>query len=178
MSENHRRRAETEGTAGGDVLEQDPALPPVAVDPEALAAQDRRWTPGKIALWVGIALLGGLSWTMLAVVRGETVNAIWFVFAAVCTYFIGYRFYSKLIEAKLLKPNDRRATPAEYLADGKDFAATDRRVLYGHHFAAIAGAGPPPDSLRTVTSWCRIPIFRRLRWTPKQRTPKTATGHR
>ncbi len=142
MSENHRHRAETEGPAGGDVLEQDPALPPVAVDPDTLAAEDRRWTPGKIALWVGIALLGGLSWTMLAVVRGETVNAIWFVFAAVCTYFIGYRFYSKLIEAKLLKPNDRRATPAEYLADGKDFAATDRRVLYGHHFAAIAGAGP------------------------------------
>ena len=142
MSENHRHRAETEGPAGGDVLEQDPALPPVAVDPDTLAAEDRRWTPGKIALWVGIALLGGLSWTMLAVVRGETVNAIWFVFAAVCTYFIGYRFYSKLIEAKLLKPSDRRATPAEYLADGKDFAATDRRVLYGHHFAAIAGAGP------------------------------------
>ena len=142
MSENHRHRAETEKPAGGDVLEQDPALPPVAVDPDTLAAEDRRWTPGKIALWVGIALLGGLSWTMLAVVRGETVNAIWFVFAAVCTYFIGYRFYSKLIEAKLLKPNDRRATPAEYLADGKDFAATDRRVLYGHHFAAIAGAGP------------------------------------
>ncbi|WP_442860170.1 carbon starvation CstA family protein [Arthrobacter sp. zg-Y20] len=142
MSENHRHRAETEGIPDGDVLEQDPALPPVAVDPEMLAAEDRRWTPGKIALWAGIALLGGLSWTMLAVVRGETVNAIWFVFAAVCTYFIGYRFYSKLIEAKLLKPNDRRATPAEYLADGKDFAATDRRVLYGHHFAAIAGAGP------------------------------------
>ena len=142
MSENHRRRAETEGTPDGDVLEQDPALPPVAVDPEILAAEDRRWTPGKIALWAGVALLGGLSWTMLAVVRGETVNAIWFVFAAVCTYFIGYRFYSKLIEAKLLKPNDRRATPAEYKADGKDYAATDRRVLYGHHFAAIAGAGP------------------------------------
>jgi carbon starvation protein len=121
---------------------KDPKLPPVAVDPAILEAEDRRWTPLKIAVWVAIALLGGLSWVMLAVVRGETVNAIWFVFAAVCTYFIGYRFYSKYIEKHLVKPDDSRATPAEYKADGKDYAATDRRVLYGHHFAAIAGAGP------------------------------------
>ena len=79
---------------------------------------------------------------MLAIIRGETVNAIWFVFAAVCTYLIGYRFYSKVIERYLLKPNDRRATPAEYKADGKDYVRTDRNVLFGHHFAAIAGAGP------------------------------------
>ncbi|MBB5844867.1 carbon starvation protein [Conyzicola lurida] len=116
--------------------------PPVAVDPEILEAEDRRWTPLKVVIWVAVALLGGLSWVMLAVIRGETVNAIWFVFAAVCTYFIGYRFYSKYIEKHLVKPDDRRATPAEYKADGKDFAVTDRRVLYGHHFAAIAGAGP------------------------------------
>lgn len=146
MSENRRHR---KGPAGHDpvdtgpgVLIQDPDLPPVALDDADAEAEDRRWTPAKIVLWVGIALLGGISWTMLAIVRGETVNAIWFVFAAVCTYFIGYRFYSKFIERHLLKPNDRRATPAEYKADGKDYAATDRRVLYGHHFAAIAGAGP------------------------------------
>ncbi|WP_104181991.1 carbon starvation CstA family protein [Arthrobacter sp. B0490] len=125
-----------------DVLATDPDLPPVAVDPQQAEAEDRRWTPAKIALWVGIALLGGIAWVMLAIVRGETVNAIWFVFAAVCTYLIAYRFYSKFIERNLLKPDDRRATPAEYKADGKDYAATDRRVLYGHHFAAIAGAGP------------------------------------
>ena len=125
-----------------DVLVTDPDLPPVAVDPQQAEAEDRRWTPAKIALWVGIALLGGIAWTMLAIIRGETVNAIWFVFAAVCTYLIAYRFYSKFIERNLLKPDDRRATPAEYKADGKDYAATDRRVLYGHHFAAIAGAGP------------------------------------
>jgi carbon starvation protein len=123
-------------------LRQDPALPPVAVEPDALAKDERRWTPLKIALWIGIALLGGLAWVMLAVVRGETVNAIWFVFAAVCTYFIFYRFYSKFIETHVTRPDDRRATPAEYKADGKDYVATDRRVLYGHHFAAIAGAGP------------------------------------
>ena len=116
--------------------------PPAAVDPAILDAEDRRWTIPKIILWVAIALLGGLSWTIIAIVRGEQINAIWFVFAAVCTYFIGYRFYSKYIERHLLKPNDFRATPAEYKADGKDFAATDRRVLFGHHFAAIAGAGP------------------------------------
>jgi len=114
----------------------------VAVDPDDLEAHDRNWTPLKIAIWAAISLLGGLSWVMLAVVRGETVNAIWFVFAAICTYLIGYRFYSNYIEKHLLKPDDRRATPAEYKADGKDFAATDRRVLFGHHFAAIAGAGP------------------------------------
>ncbi len=125
----------------GDLLVQDPSLPPVAVDLEQEEA-DHPWTPLKIAIWAAIALLGGVAWVMLAVVRGETVNAIWFVFAAVCTYLIGYRFYSKVIEKFLLKPNDVRATPAEYKADGKDYVATDRNVLFGHHFAAIAGAGP------------------------------------
>ena len=114
----------------------------VALNPEELDAHDRQWTPLKIIIWSAISLLGGLSWVMLAVVRGETVNAIWFVFAAICTYLIGYRFYSKFIEKHIIRPDDRRATPAEYKADGKDFAATDRRVLFGHHFAAIAGAGP------------------------------------
>lgn len=122
-----------------DDVVTDPNLPPVAVPPDRLRS---RWTPAKIALWVGIALLGGLAWTMLAIVRGETVNAIWFVFAAICTYLIGYRFYSKVIERYITRPDDRRATPAERKQDGKDYVATDRRVLYGHHFAAIAGAGP------------------------------------
>lgn len=112
-------------------------LPPVSVD-----QLSKKWTPLKIAVWVAIALLGGVAWVMLAVVRGETVNAIWFVFAAVCSYLIGYRFYSKVIQKFITKPDDTRATPAEYKADGKDFVQTDRRVLFGHHFAAIAGAGP------------------------------------
>jgi len=113
-------------------------LPPVAVDQTTRT----RWTPAKIALWVGIGLLGGVAWVMLAIVRGETVNAIWFVFAAICSYLIAYRFYSKVIQKFIVKPDDTRATPAEYQADGKDFVQTDRRVLFGHHFAAIAGAGP------------------------------------
>jgi carbon starvation protein len=114
-------------------------LPPVSVDQ---VPHKRVWTPFTVVLWIAIALLGGVAWTMLAIVRGETVNAIWFVFAAVCTFLIGYRFYSKVIQKFLTKPDDTRATPAEYKADGSDFVQTDRRVLFGHHFAAIAGAGP------------------------------------
>lgn len=130
------------GTRAEGGLATDPDLPPPAVDEARLEVEDRRWTPGKIALWAAIALLGGAAWFMLAIVRGETVNAIWFVFASVCTYLIGYRFYSKVIERYITRPDDRRATPAEYKADGKDYVRTDRNVLFGHHFAAIAGAGP------------------------------------
>ncbi|MHA7132765.1 carbon starvation CstA family protein [Oerskovia turbata] len=129
----------TAETAPDDGLSPDPALPPTAVPDTALKP---RWTWQKIALWTGIALLGGVAWVMLALVRGETVNAIWFVFAAVCSYLIGYRFYSKVIERYITRPDDRRATPAEVRSDGKDYVPTDRRVLFGHHFAAIAGAGP------------------------------------
>ncbi|QCU76904.1 carbon starvation protein A [Citricoccus sp. SGAir0253] len=117
-------------------------LPPTAVDPAVAEAEDRRWTPGKIALWGVIALLGGVAWAVLAISRGETINAIWFVFAAVCTYLIAYRFYARYIERKVTRPDDTRATPAEYNENGRDFMPTDRRVLFGHHFAAIAGAGP------------------------------------
>jgi carbon starvation protein len=113
---------------------------PVSIDQNP--SVEKKWTLPKIILWAAIALLGGVSWTMLAIVRGETVNAIWFVFAAICSYLIAYRFYSKVIEKFITKPDDTRATPAEYKADGKDFVQTDRRVLFGHHFAAIAGAGP------------------------------------
>ncbi len=134
--------ASSPGARDGDaVLVQDPELPPVAV-PDTELERESRWTWPKILLWTAIALLGGVAWVMIAVVRGETVNAIWFVFAAVCTYFIGYRFYSKVIERYITRPDDRRATPAEAKQDGKDYVPTDRRVLYGHHFAAIAGAGP------------------------------------
>ncbi|GAA1722480.1 carbon starvation CstA family protein [Isoptericola hypogeus] len=131
--------AHSGATAATDEIVPDPSLPPTAVPAEDLA---RRWTWQKIALWVAISLLGGVAWVMLALVRGETVNAIWFVFAAVCTYLIGYRFYSKVIERYIARPDDRRATPAEVREDGKDYVPTDRRVLFGHHFAAIAGAGP------------------------------------
>ena len=117
-------------------------LPPAAVDPEVAEAHDRKWTPKKILGWGAVALLGAVAWSVIAIGRGETINAIWFVFAAVCTYLIAFRFYAKYIERKVAKPDDTRATPAEYNENGKDFMPTDRRVLFGHHFAAIAGAGP------------------------------------
>ena len=128
------------GASMGD-LKTDPQLPPAALS-EQEHAKDNKMSPLKIAVWVAIALVGGIAWVMLAIVRGETVNAIWFVFAALATYLIGYRFYSKVIERYITQPDDRRATPAEIRSDGKDFVPTDRRVLFGHHFAAIAGAGP------------------------------------
>ncbi|MDR2565529.1 MAG: carbon starvation protein A [Bifidobacteriaceae bacterium] len=100
------------------------------------------WTWPKILLWVAIALVGAAGWAVLAVMRGEQVNAIWFVVTAVATYMIGYRFYALYIQRRILRPDDTRATPAERINNGVDFDPTDRRVLYGHHFAAIAGAGP------------------------------------
>lgn len=117
-------------------------LPPSAVDPQVAEREERRWTPARIIIWAAIALLGGVAWAILAFSRGETINAIWFVFAAVCTYLVAYRFYSKFIERKVAKPDDTRATPGESINNGRDFVPTDRRVLFGHHFAAIAGAGP------------------------------------
>ena len=131
---SHRSAASAEDTPPRDTAPD--GLPPVE------ATHRRRWTPLKIAVWVVVALVGGVAWTMLALHRGESINAIWFVFAAVATFAIGYRFYSKYVERMIVRPDDTRATPAEYRADGRDYVATDRRVLYGHHFAAIAGAGP------------------------------------
>ncbi len=116
-------------------------LPPTALNAQQ-EADDARWTPGKIALWVAITLVGAAAWSVLAISRGETINAVWFVLAAVCTYLVGYRFYSKMIERRVAQPDDTRATPAEYNSNGRDYVPTDRVVLFGHHFAAIAGAGP------------------------------------
>ena len=103
---------------------------------------DNRWTPVRISTWVAITALGVLGWWMLAVVRGEHVNTIWFVVTAVCTYAIGYRFYALYIQRRIMRPDDTNATPAERINNGRDFDPTHRVVLYGHHFAAIAGAGP------------------------------------
>ncbi len=120
-------------------LQEDPP-PPVEVEHDPRS--DRRWTPPRIALWIAIAVLGGVGWFMVAIARGETVNGVWFVFAGVCSYLIAYRFYSRFVQNRLVRPDDTRATPAEYAYDGKDYVPTDRRILFGHHFAAIAGAGP------------------------------------
>ncbi|MBL1102388.1 carbon starvation CstA family protein [Streptomyces coffeae] len=98
--------------------------------------------PKSIILWTCIALLGAVAWGMVALARGEEISAVWLVAAALGSYAIAYRFYSRFIARRVLKLDDSRATPAERLEDGVDFQPTDRRVLLGHHFAAIAGAGP------------------------------------
>jgi carbon starvation protein len=92
--------------------------------------------------WLLVALAGAAAWGVLALHRGETVNAAWLVLAAVGTYLIGFRFYSRFLAERVFGLNDRRATPAERLTNGRDFVPTTRWVLFGHHFAAIAGAGP------------------------------------
>ena len=93
-------------------------------------------------LWGLVALVGAAGWGVLALSRGETVSAAWLVLAAVGTYLVGYRFYSRFLAHRVFGLDDRRATPAERLANGRDFVPTSRGVLFGHHFAAIAGAGP------------------------------------
>ena len=93
-------------------------------------------------LWLGIGLLGAAAVAVLAFARGERVNALWIVTAGLCATAISYRFYSKWLAAKVLVLDDNRATPALVVDDGKDFVPTNRWVLFGHHFAAIAGPGP------------------------------------
>ena len=96
----------------------------------------------RYGVWVLVAIVGAVCWGMLALARGETVNAGWMLFAAIASYAIGYRFYARFIQNKVLETDDSRATPGERLNNGRDFEPMDRRVLFGHHFAAIAGAGP------------------------------------
>src|SRR5512142_128835 len=100
----------------------------------------KRW--GSILAWVVVSLLCGLAVAVIAVHRGESINAMWLVVAALCSYALGYRFYSKFIAAKLLAIDPLRATPAERLDNGRDFVPTNKWVVFGHHFAAIAGPGP------------------------------------
>ena len=95
-----------------------------------------------IVVWSAVALVGAVCWAVLALSRGEDVSALWILFAALSSYAIAYRFYSRFIAKKVLEVDDTRATPAERLDNGVDYEVTDRRVLFGHHFAAIAGAGP------------------------------------
>jgi carbon starvation protein len=96
----------------------------------------------SLLVWGGIAALGAAAFAVLALARGETISAAWLLIAAVCTYVIGFRFYSKFLADRVFALDPRRATPAERLSNGRDFVPTNRWVLFGHHFAAIAGAGP------------------------------------
>ncbi len=96
----------------------------------------------KTLVWAGISLLGAGALAEIASQRGEALSAIWFILAALCVYLVAYRVYSAFVAAKILALDDTRATPAERHDDGRDFVPTNKWVLFGHHFAAIAGPGP------------------------------------
>ena len=96
----------------------------------------------RAGIFALLALLGAAAFAKIASSRGETINAAWLLTAAICTYAVAYRFYSKFIAAKIFALNPHRSTPATRLNDGRDFVPTNRWVLFGHHFAAIAGPGP------------------------------------
>ncbi len=96
----------------------------------------------QVSLWIAVSLVGAVSLATIALHGGEQINALWLVVAAVSTYAVGYRFYSSFIAAKMLALDPRRATPAERLENGRDFVPTNKWVVFGHHFAAIAGPGP------------------------------------
>ena len=98
----------------------------------------------KIAMWVAVALLGAFAIAVVSNVvwPDENVNALWLVIAAACSFTLAYRFYGAFLAAKVFALDDRNATPAVRFADGRDYHATNKWVLFGHHFAAIAGAGP------------------------------------
>ena len=93
-------------------------------------------------LWTAVAALGAIAFGIVALNRGEAVNAAWLVVAAICIYFIAYRFYGLFVASRALGVDGARPTPAYRHNDGLDYVPTNRYVLYGHHFAAIAGAGP------------------------------------
>ena len=93
-------------------------------------------------LWLGVAGVGAVSLGTVALSRGEPINAVWLVSAAICTYLIAYRFYSQFIAHSVLRLAAGRPTPAVRRNDGLDYVPTNKWVVFGHHFAAIAGAGP------------------------------------
>src|SRR5688572_31755157 len=93
-------------------------------------------------VWVGIAALGAAGFGVMALSRGETISAGWLIVAAVCTYTVAYRFYSRYIADRVFGLDPRRATPAERINNGRDFVPTSKWVAFGHHFSAISGAGP------------------------------------
>ncbi len=119
-------------------------MPSGARPPPRLAtvAGDTTFSRMPTLLWLVVGLGGALGWGAIALHRGETINAAWLVLAAVGTYLVAYRWYSRFLATRVLVLDDRRATPAVRLSNGRDFVPTTRWVLFGHHFAAIAGAGP------------------------------------
>jgi len=103
---------------------------------------ETRSTVLSLVVWTGVAVLGAGAFGVLALARGETISAAWLVVAAVCSYLVAYRFYSRFIAGTVFGVDVRRATPAERLNNGRDYHPTSRWILFGHHFSAISGAGP------------------------------------
>ncbi|KNH17442.1 hypothetical protein ACS77_27895, partial [Pseudomonas syringae] len=96
----------------------------------------------KHLAWFAVAVLGAFALSVVALRRGEAINALWIVVAAVAIYLVAYRYYSLFIATKVMQLDPNRATPAVLNNDGLDYVPTNKHVLFGHHFAAIAGAGP------------------------------------
>src|SRR5260370_340171 len=114
---------------------------PQATSTPAAAASNRNKILGHL-LWAVIAVAAAFCLGAIALNRGERINSTWLVLAAACTYALGFRFYGKFIAARVMALNNQRATPAERLENGHDFEPTNKWILFGHHFAAIAGPGP------------------------------------
>src|SRR5207248_10667651 len=95
-----------------------------------------------IILWIAVAVGAAVCLGAIASSRGERINSMWLVLAAACSYLIGYRFYGKFMAARVMALNDERATPAERLENGHDYVVTNKWIVFGQHFAAIAGPGP------------------------------------
>jgi carbon starvation protein len=93
-------------------------------------------------VWIAVAVAAAICFGGVAIYRGEHINSLWLVLAAACSYLLGFRFYGKFIAARVMALDDKRATPAERLNNGRDFVPTNRWIVLGHHFAAIAGPGP------------------------------------
>ncbi|HVA58788.1 MAG: carbon starvation CstA family protein [Gemmatimonadaceae bacterium] len=96
----------------------------------------------RIILWIVVAVLGAGSLAWVALAHGESINAAWLLTAAVCTYLVAFRFYGRFIASKVFALDANRRTPAERLDDGRDYVPTNKWIVFGHHFAAIAGPGP------------------------------------
>ena len=99
-------------------------------------------TAVQISILVILSVLGAIALAYIALNRGEAINAMWIVVAAVCVYLVAYRLYGLFISNTVLKADPTRMTPAYRRNDGLDYVPTDKNILFGHHFAAIAGAGP------------------------------------
>jgi carbon starvation protein len=96
----------------------------------------------QLAIWLSIGILGAISFSAIALIRGEQISSLWLLTACICTQLTAYRFYSAFIASKILHIDGRNSTPARRINDGKDFIPTNKWIVFGHHFAAIAGPGP------------------------------------